>query len=521
MTARTGDLMGLRPTSSVPPAAMPRKALFFAALLISLALAGGIFAPSTRAATAPFDTTAALAYTSALTNEIGVRRAGASGEWLAGDWLAARLASLGYRPRFQGFALDNGLTSRNVVATLPGRNPDVLVLGAHYDSKSPSPGANDNGTGVGALLQIAAQLRDEPLDITVVFAFFGAEETIDSNPDHHHYGSRHYVAAMSPEERRLTRAMISVDMIGYGTEFRVRTMGKGPQALKDRLLSFATRQGTEQQPAPLTYLQDPGKSGWSDHEAFELAGIPAAWLEWRDDPVYHTAADTPSHLQPSRVEAAGTLILGFVRELEAVTVRFHDVASDHPARPALEALSVDGTVGGYPDNTFRPDNPLYRAQLAKMLVGALGRSVDEALVSSFPDLGPDSPDDLYPHDFVAAAFRDRLIRGYGDGRFGPWDAVTRAQAVTMSVRAAEMPAARSLEGVPAGYSAAWDRTLGSSEHGLNAAKAEFNGLLAGIPLQGAASNPYAPMPRGEAAQLLRNLQEWFGSSPAPADEVSG
>ena len=520
MTTLTKAQRRLRPASGAP-AALPRRALFFAALLISLALTGGILAPSTHAAPAPFDTTAALGYTSTLSDEIGVRRAGAAGEWRAGDWLAARLASLGYRPRFQGFALDNGLTSRNVVATLPGRNPDVLVLGAHYDSKSPSPGANDNGTGVGALLQIAAQLRAEPLDVTVVFAFFGAEETIDSNPDHHHYGSRHYVAALPPEERRLTRAMISVDMIGYGTGFHVRTMGRGPQALKEQLLSFAKSQGTAPQPAPLTYLQDPGKTGWSDHEAFELAGIPAAWLQWRDDPVYHTAADTPSHLQPSRVEAAGTLLLGFVRELEAVSLRFHDVPSGHPYRPALEALSANGTVGGYPDNTFRPDNPLYRAQLAKMLVGALGRSVDESLVSSFPDLGPDPSDDLYPHDFVAAAFRDGIIRGYGDGRFGPWEAVTRAQAVTMSVRAAETLAAGSLEAVPAGYSAAWERTLGSSEHGLNAAKAEFNGLLAGIPLPGAASNPYAPMPRGEAAQLLRNLQVWFGSLPAPADEVPG
>jgi len=41
----------------------------------------------------------------------------------------------------------------------------------------------------------------------------------------------------------------------------------------------------------MPYLRDPGESGWSDHEAFELAGIPAAWIEWRDDPVYHTAAD--------------------------------------------------------------------------------------------------------------------------------------------------------------------------------------------------------------------------------------
>jgi len=497
-----------------PPALLLLAALMtLAGPLISTALSATAapFGTSAAANTAgPFDVDAALTYTAQLTDGIGIRRAGAEGESRAGDWLVDRLSALGYRPRFQGFPLGNGLTSRNVLATLPGRNPDVLVLGAHYDSKSPSPGANDNGTGVGALLQIAAQLRDQPLDVTLIFAFFGAEETIDSNPDHHHYGSRHYVASMSAAERSLTRAMISVDMIGYGTEFRVRTMGKGPQSLRDKLLAFAEKPGTAAT-APLTYLRDPGRTGWSDHEAFELAGIPAAWLEWRDDPFYHTSKDTTAHLQPDRVQTAGSLVLEFARGVTVTALRFHDVAPEHPYRDAIEGLSAEGTVAGYADNTFRPANPLYRAQMAKMLVGISGGAVAESLVSTFPDLGPDRLDDLYPHDFVAAARRDGLIRGYADGRFGPWDDVTRAQAVTMVVRAAETTAPDTIDQPPAGYSSAWARTLGASEHGLNAAKAEVNGLLEGIPTTTAAADPYAPMARGEAAQLLWNLAHLIGS----------
>lgn len=84
------------------------------------------------------------------------------------------------------------------------------------------------------------------------------------------------------------RGMVSVDMIGYGPDFVVRTMGSGPQTMRYLLLADAKRQGLS-----ASYLADPGPSGWSDHESFELAGIPTAWIEWRDDPVYHTTGDTP------------------------------------------------------------------------------------------------------------------------------------------------------------------------------------------------------------------------------------
>ena len=59
----------------------------------------------------------------------------------------------------------------------------------------------------------------------------------------------------------------------------------------------------------LRYLAGPG---WSDHEAFERAGYPVAWLEWRNDPVYHTAADTSGHIVKSRLRTTGSLLLAFL-----------------------------------------------------------------------------------------------------------------------------------------------------------------------------------------------------------------
>lgn len=257
-----------------------------------------------------FDTAAAVAHIRAL-ERIGVRAGGSDGEKRAAEYLAAQLESFGYDAEIRQFPLPDGRTSRNVVARLKGATDTRVVVGAHYDTKPPSPGANDNGSGTAAVLVIAKELADESLAPTIEFVFFGSEETIGSNPDHHHFGSRFHVASMSAAEKRATIAMFSVDMIAYGPDFHVRTMGRGPQSLSNDLLAFARARGIA-----ISYLKDPGKSGWSDHEPFELAGIPSVWLEWRDDPVYHTARDDSTHLQTRKLGIAGRLVLEYLRDLD-------------------------------------------------------------------------------------------------------------------------------------------------------------------------------------------------------------
>jgi Zn-dependent M28 family amino/carboxypeptidase len=247
-----------------------------------------------------------------LADVVGVRHAGSSGERAAADYIASVLETEGYAVTYQTFDLPGGLQSRNVIAELGGRSDRVMLLGSHYDTKGGSPGANDNGTGTAALLALAHELRDEPLDVTVRFVFFGAEEAVDTDSDDHHYGSRHYVRGMAPAEQQRLQGMISVDMIGFGPEFRVRTMGIGPQSLSDTILAYGQAQGL-----PLTYLRDRGSSGWSDHEPFEAAGFPAAWIEWRDDPATHTPQDVSSHVDQAKVAMTGQLVLDFVRALSA------------------------------------------------------------------------------------------------------------------------------------------------------------------------------------------------------------
>ncbi len=247
----------------------------------------------------------------------GVRSAGSSAEARAAEWAADRMRAAGAeKVKVRTFKLTDGKTSRNVIGRFPGSTGKTIVIGGHMDTKAPSAGANDNSSGSAAVLEIARCLGEMAAYPTVVVVLFGSEEMIDSDPDHHHFGSRHYVASMSGSEKDATAGMVSVDMIGYGPDFVVRTMGRGPQTMRYLLLAEAKRQGMS-----ASYLVDPGESGWSDHEAFELAGIPAAWIEWRDDPVYHTTGDTPGHLSAAKVRAAGQLVLSMLYGLDERRLR--------------------------------------------------------------------------------------------------------------------------------------------------------------------------------------------------------
>lgn len=252
----------------------------------------------------------------ALAGAIGVRREGTQEERRGGAYIARKLASYGYRVRTQAVPLPDGTETRNIYAVRRGTSPLEVVLGAHYDSKRPSPGANDNASGVGIVLELARVLEGRRLTPTIVFAFFGAEEMIGTDGNQHHFGSRLFVEKMSRAEKAKTAAMVSVDMVGAGDEFFVRTMGRGPKTLADTLRAFARADDID-----LVYRKDPGETGWSDHEPFEEAGIPAVWLEWLQDPAYHTPGDTPEHIQLSRIRTTGRFLQRFMTRMRAGGLR--------------------------------------------------------------------------------------------------------------------------------------------------------------------------------------------------------
>jgi hypothetical protein len=299
----------LESTTGLPTESRPKTSVSIPGTKTPSTPGGGTGSGFTADSGPAFSSTLAMRHVRYLADTIGVRQAGSSAEKRAADYITGQLSALGYEPRIETFQLPNGKTSRNVVAEKQGASTWAFTLGAHVDSKVPSPGANDNASGCGALLAMAAALADSPARASVQFVFFGSEEMIGSDPDVHHLGSRFRVSRMTAAEKAQTAGMLSVDMIGRGDELYIRNMHRGSQALVSDFQAYARSR------LPLTYKKDPGASGWSDHEAYELAGVPVGWIESLPDSKYHTTGDVGSRVQASRLQHVGQLILSYVWSL--------------------------------------------------------------------------------------------------------------------------------------------------------------------------------------------------------------
>src|SRR5262245_45696509 len=130
-------------------------------------------------------------------------------------YIEATLASAGYAVGRQEFVAD-GQPVRNIDATIEpagASDPDVIVVGAHYDSVRGSPGANDNGSGTAAVLELARLLRDldGKSNKRIRFALFVNEEPPYFRTEA--MGSLNYARALAQRRERVV-AMYSLETIG-------------------------------------------------------------------------------------------------------------------------------------------------------------------------------------------------------------------------------------------------------------------------------------------------------------------
>jgi Zn-dependent M28 family amino/carboxypeptidase len=239
----------------------------------------------------------------------------------AADYIQAQLAGNGYEPRQHTYAVA-GLPVSNVEATLEGlgRREESVVVGAHYDSVAGSPGANDNATGVAALLELSGRLRNRSRARTVRFVAFVNEEPPFFRTGQ--MGSLVYATAARSRGERIV-GMLSLETMGYYSDARGSQRYPAPMGLlypdagnfigfvsdlRSAPLLFAARRAFKQQTAfPLRVASVPAARpgiGWSDHWAFWQAGYPAIMVTDTAPfryPWYHTAGDTPDKVSPAKL----------------------------------------------------------------------------------------------------------------------------------------------------------------------------------------------------------------------------
>lgn len=250
-----------------------------------------------------------------LAGRIGPRPGTSPAYFRAARWVESRLTGLGWQVERQPFRTPGGVSwgipveggrSVNLVATRGDVRPGEpwLAVGAHLDTVPQAPGAEDNASGIGALLAVAAAVSDRRTRLPVVLVAFGSEEPRGPTDDDHHYGSRAYVAALSPTQRRSLRGMVSLDRVGVGSVVPVGSPSE-PDALTEALERAAGRAG-------VATVRDPFHRS-SDHWSFARTGLPGARLGATPYDEYHSATDVPAVVDRAQLERVARLVVAWLR----------------------------------------------------------------------------------------------------------------------------------------------------------------------------------------------------------------
>jgi len=231
----------------------------------------------------------------------------------AKEYVADQFRSYDYQVAFQEYDL-SGEVYANIEAELRGTTkPDeIMIVGAHYDSVAGATGANDNGSGVAALLELARTLKEQQHPRTIRFVAFVNEE-----PPHFqtsNMGSYVY-AKRSAKEKENIIAMFSMETIGYYREeprsqsyplpFNLFYPNKGnfiafvgnlsSRSLVTQSIHIFREHATFPSEGIAAPSFIPGIS-WSDQWAFWVNGYRAVMVTDTAPyryPFYHTYEDTP------------------------------------------------------------------------------------------------------------------------------------------------------------------------------------------------------------------------------------
>jgi hypothetical protein len=254
-----------------------------------------------------FDADRAFAFARFQVREIGPRPAGSR----ASRRLAAELRRRLPRGRLEAIPGHPGL--RNVVGTIPGRAPAILV-GAHYDTEARPRGhlgANDGAAGTAAVVELARVLRASPVrdGREVRFVLFDGEEEPAGCDDFLACGlrgSKAYAAAHADE----IGDMVLLDYIAERTGLRIpRELGSDP-GLWARLRAAAARVGAERVFPPATQGQI-----LDDHYPFTQRGVRAIDLIDFDYPERDTLRDDLSRISARSLDLVGETVAELVLEL--------------------------------------------------------------------------------------------------------------------------------------------------------------------------------------------------------------
>lgn len=250
---------------------------------------------------------------------LGPRPAGSPALVEARRYIVEQLKAAGIEAQPQAFVATTPagpVSMVNLIAAIPGRRPERLVLASHYDTKRAPAfrfvGANDGASSTAALLELGRVLKATPREFTVELLFLDGEEAVnwDWQGVDNTYGSRHYVqAAQKAGTLASLKALVLLDMIG-DRELTIRRDANSTPWLVDLVWDAAGRLGHRRTfTNELTTIED-------DHVPFLHAGVPAVDIIDLDNPTWHTAQDDLDHVSARSLQTVGDVVLAAIPAIE-------------------------------------------------------------------------------------------------------------------------------------------------------------------------------------------------------------
>ncbi len=250
------------------------------------------------------------AFNPSLTQRYDVPVYGAA--YIQGEWLKEQLAEGPVSLNLTAVHHSN-LQSVNVIGTKKAKskkgNGKEVLLTAHMDSVVGAPGANDNASGVGLMLELARVFKSYNTDKDMKFIAFGSEER-------GLLGARYYVDQLTQAQRDNIEAVYNPDMVATSYDKAKNLYAMTVDGSKNVVTESTVAAGARLGNSDIL----PGQFGSSDHVPFHNAGIPAALFIWMGidswDPlvyhiekVYHTPQDTiEDNVSEERMQSALEII---------------------------------------------------------------------------------------------------------------------------------------------------------------------------------------------------------------------
>ena len=250
---------------------------------------------------------------------IGPRPSGSPANARTRQYITAQLNALGIKSTeqaFEGATPTGPLKMVNIIATIPGKRPDRIILASHFDTKlfrdARFVGASDGASSTGALIELGRVIKmrkDLPFTIELLF-LDGEEAVLEWSATDSTYGSRHYVAAARKSgSLKSIRALVLLDMIGD----RALTIRRDPNStrwLTDIIWAAARTLGHRQ-------FMDEEMAIEDDHLPFVRAGVPAVDIIDLDYPQWHTPQDTIDAISARSMQVVGDVVMAALPQIEA------------------------------------------------------------------------------------------------------------------------------------------------------------------------------------------------------------